>query len=85
MQNIFIHYKLYGYCIDGLSAHQIFILIRLSKIHISEMLTLRNLAKIANTFYNLVLAEHNGNNISKNTNKLLSASHKFGEDVAILK
>lgn len=49
------------------------------------MLTLRNLAKIANPFSTLVLAEHNGNNISKNTNKLLSASHKFGEDVAILK
>ena len=32
-------------------------------------------------FSTLVLAEHNGKTISKNALKLLSAAHKFGEDV----
>ncbi len=32
-------------------------------------------------FSTLVLAEHNGKSISKNALKLLSAAHKFGEDV----
>jgi hypothetical protein len=32
-------------------------------------------------FSTLVLAEHNGKTISKNSLKLLSAAHKFGEDV----
>ena len=34
-----------------------------------------------NLFSTLVLAEHNGKALSKNSIKLLSAAHKFGEDV----
>lgn len=40
-----------------------------------------NLSK--NHFSTLVLGEHNGKAITKNTMKLLSAAHKFGEDVPI--
>lgn len=32
-------------------------------------------------FSTLALAEHNGKNVTKNTLKLLTAAHKFGEDV----
>lgn len=32
-------------------------------------------------FSSLVLAEHNGKSVSKNTLKLLTAAHKFGEPV----
>lgn len=35
-------------------------------------------------FSTLVLAEHNGKSVSKNSLKLLSAAHKFGEDVIII-
>lgn len=33
-------------------------------------------------FSTLVIAEHNGKTISKNSLKLLSAAHKFNEDVS---
>lgn len=35
-------------------------------------------------FSTLVLAEHNGKSVSKNSLKLLSAAHKFGEDVIVI-
>lgn len=37
---------------------------------------------IHHKFSTLILAEHNGKNLSKNSLKLLAAGKKFGEDVS---